>query len=198
MRVRVLLVDNYDSFTYNLYQQLCSLGAEVIVAKNDEVNAAAIHALSPTHIVLSPGPGTPDDAGASNDVIRTFAGVIPLLGVCLGHQCIGQVFSPYGAKNVIHAPELLHGKTSAVSHERKGLMRGVPSPFTAARYHSLIVKEVPPMFHAMCWTTAKNGTKILMGLMHESLPVFGVQFHPESFLTKHGDVILKNFLACRT
>ncbi|HRH92924.1 MAG TPA: aminodeoxychorismate/anthranilate synthase component II [Candidatus Peribacteria bacterium] len=195
--VRILLVDNYDSFTYNLYQQIGALGADVIIAKNDQINAAAIRSLAPTHIVLSPGPGTPDGAGASNDIIRAFAGVVPLLGVCLGHQCIGQVFSPYGAKNVVHAPELLHGKTSPVSHNEKGILRGVPSPFTAARYHSLLVKEVPPMFREMCWTTAADGKRLIMGLMHESLPVFGVQFHPESFLTPDGNRIIENFLACR-
>ncbi len=193
--MRVLLVDNYDSFTFNLYQLLGALGADVRVVKNDAVTAASAARMRPTHVVISPGPGTPADAGASTDIIRAFAGKVPVLGVCLGHQCIGALYSPNGLKNVVRAPELLHGKTSAIAHDAKGLMRGVPSPFAAARYHSLIVKDVPPGFRAMCRTA--GGKRLLMGLMHKTLPLYGVQFHPESFLTEHGGRMLKNFLAAR-
>lgn len=183
----VLVIDNYDSFTYNLVQYLGELGEDVRVFRNDHITLEEIAALKPDHIVISPGPGDPEDGGISNDVIRTFGPVTPVLGVCLGHQCIGSV---YGGV-VSRAPRLMHGKTSPVYHNGQGLFNGIPSPFTATRYHSLIVEEGLPEALAV---TAFTRDGEVMGLQHREYPVVGVQFHPESILTEHGKRILQNFL----
>ncbi|WP_374688987.1 aminodeoxychorismate/anthranilate synthase component II [Promineifilum sp.] len=183
----VLVIDNYDSFTYNLVQYLGELGAEPCVYRNDQVTLDEIAALRPARIVISPGPGTPDDGGISNDVIRALGPTTPVLGVCLGHQCIGQV---YGGV-VTRAPRLMHGKTSSVYHNGHGLFNGVPSPFTATRYHSLIVEE--PLPEALQVTAFTRDGEV-MALQHREHPVVGVQFHPESILTEHGRRILQNFL----
>jgi anthranilate synthase/aminodeoxychorismate synthase-like glutamine amidotransferase len=187
--VRVLLVDNYDSFTYNLYQYLGELGAETTVVRNDEITAAEAIARAPDRIVISPGPGTPDDAGVSLDLIRAAAGQVPLLGVCLGHQALGQAF---GGK-VGRARVLMHGKTSEIHHDGRSVFRGLPQPFTATRYHSLIVERdsVPECLEVSAWT--EDGT--IMGLRHRELALEGVQFHPESILTRAGHDLLRNFLA---
>jgi len=183
----LVVIDNYDSFTYNLVQYLGELGAELRVFRNDQVTLDELRALNPTRIVISPGPGNPDDGGISNDVIRAFGPTTPLLGVCLGHQCIGHV---YGGR-VARAPRLMHGKTSPVYHNGRGLFAGVPSPFTATRYHSLIVEEpLPDCLQATAFTSDGE----VMGLRHKEHPVAGVQFHPESILTEHGKRILGNFL----
>jgi anthranilate synthase/aminodeoxychorismate synthase-like glutamine amidotransferase len=184
----IAVIDNYDSFTYNLVQYLGELGAEVCVYRNDAVTVPEIDGMAPSHIVISPGPGTPSDAGVSNDVIRELAGKRPVLGVCLGHQCMGEVF---GGK-VVRAPRLVHGKTSPVYHYGDGLFAGLPSPFDATRYHSLIVAE--PLPEAL-EVTAFTSEGEVMGLRHRTLPVFGVQFHPESILTHGGKQILRNFLS---
>jgi anthranilate synthase/aminodeoxychorismate synthase-like glutamine amidotransferase len=187
----IVVVDNYDSFTYNLVQYLGELGAEVRVFRNDEVTLEEIEVLQPTHIVISPGPGDPNDGGVSNEVIRVLGEKIPLLGVCLGHQCIGQV---YGGK-VSRAPRLMHGKTSSVYHQGHGLFAGVPSPFRATRYHSLIVEEpLPDCLEVIAFT--REGE--VMAVRHRDFPVVGVQFHPESILTEHGKRLLQNFLDGRT
>lgn len=186
----ILVIDNYDSFTYNLVQYLGSLGAELRVVRNDALTAEAIDALNPSHIVISPGPGTPDDGGASLDVIAKLGERIPVLGVCLGHQCIGQA---YGGK-VVRAPRLMHGKTSQVFHRNHKLFTGVPSPFTATRYHSLIVEEPLPECLSVTAFTEEGD---VMALRHKEHPVVGVQFHPESILTTYGIRILQNFLECR-
>lgn len=184
----LLLIDNYDSFTYNLYQLLAQLGEQVEVVRNDEVSVAQVEALAPERIVISPGPGTPEDAGISRDVIRNLGPKVPVLGVCLGMQCIGEV---YGGK-VGRAGELLHGKTSMVYHGKKGVFEGLPSPFEAVRYHSLVVeRESVP---AQLDITAQTSSGLVMGLRHRELPVEGVQFHPESILTEHGGPLLTNFL----
>jgi len=183
----ILVIDNYDSFTYNLVQYLGELGAEVSVYRNDAIDVAEIRRLAPSHLVISPGPGNPDDAGISNQVIRELGPSIPLLGVCLGQQCIGQVFGG----RVVRAPRLLHGKTSPIYHYGDGLFQGVPSPFEATRYHSLIVdKPLPPELEVTAFT--REGE--LMGLVHRQHPIYGVQFHPESILTASGKQILRNFL----
>jgi anthranilate synthase/aminodeoxychorismate synthase-like glutamine amidotransferase len=187
----VVVIDNYDSFTYNLVQYLGELGAEVRVFRNDAVTLAEIEALQPAHIVISPGPGDPDDGGISNEVILALGEKIPVLGVCLGHQCIGHV---YGGR-VSRAPRLMHGKTSNVYHQGHGLFAGVPSPFRATRYHSLIVEEpLPDCLEVTAFT--RDGE--VMALRHRDFPVVGVQFHPESILTEHGKRILQNFLEGRT
>ncbi|HWB73127.1 MAG TPA: aminodeoxychorismate/anthranilate synthase component II [Egibacteraceae bacterium] len=185
---RVLIVDNYDSFTYNLAQELGELGARVEVARNDAFTLAQLRADPPDGIVISPGPGRPGDAGLSNAVIGAFAGAVPLLGVCLGHQCIGEV---YGAR-VVRAPELVHGKTSAIDHDGRGVLAGLPRPFSATRYHSLVVDaaSVP----ATLEITARSDGGLVMGLRHRRLPVEGVQFHPESVLTTTGPQLLGNWL----
>ena len=185
----VLVIDNYDSFTYNLVQYLGELGADVRVFRNDQITVEEIAALrpAPTHIVISPGPGEPADGGVSNDVIRALGPTTPILGVCLGHQCMGHVYG--GA--VSRAPRLMHGKTSSVYHNGQGLFNGVPSPFTATRYHSLIVEE--PLPEALDVTAFTRDGEV-MGLQHREFPVVGVQFHPESILTEHGKRILQNFL----
>jgi anthranilate synthase component II len=184
----VLLVDNYDSFTYNLYQYLGELGAEVRVMRNDELSAEAAIALSPARIVISPGPGTPDQAGITLDLIRRAAGRIPVLGVCLGHQALGQAFGG----EVRRAPKLMHGKTSQIHHDGRSVFAGLPDPFTATRYHSLVVERdsVPESLEISAWTD--DG--IVMGLRHREYPLEGVQFHPESILTTVGKDLLRNFL----
>lgn len=183
----LVMIDNYDSFTYNLVQYFGELGQDIKVFRNDEVTLEEIQALNPDHIVISPGPGNPDDGGVSNDVIREMGKTTPVLGVCLGHQCMGQV---YGG-NVTRAPRLMHGKTSSVYHKGKGVFYGVPSPFRATRYHSLIVEEpLPDCLEVTAFT--RDGE--VMGVRHKEYPVVGVQFHPESILTEHGKRILQNFL----
>jgi anthranilate synthase/aminodeoxychorismate synthase-like glutamine amidotransferase len=184
----ILVVDNYDSFTYNLVQFLGEMGADLQVARNDQITIDEIRALQPTHIVISPGPGTPDDAGVSLEVIRQFGANTPILGVCLGHQSIGQA---YGGK-VIRAPRLMHGKTSMIYHNGEGLFAGLPSPFEATRYHSLIVEQetLPDVLEVTAFTDRGE----MMGLRHKQHPVYGVQFHPESILTAHGPHLLRNFL----
>lgn len=183
----IVVIDNYDSFTYNLVQYLGELGAELQVFRNDAVTVEELRALQPAQIVISPGPGVPTDGGISNDVIRELGPNIPLLGVCLGHQCIGEVFG--GA--VRRAPRLMHGKTSEVYHKGRGVFYGVPSPFRATRYHSLIVEEPLPDFLEV---TAFTSQGEVMGMAHKEYPISGVQFHPESILTEHGKRILQNFL----
>jgi anthranilate synthase/aminodeoxychorismate synthase-like glutamine amidotransferase len=182
------LIDNYDSFTYNLVQYFGELGAEIEVFRNDQITLEDLSALSPSHLVISPGPGDPNDGGISNEAIRHFTGAIPILGVCLGHQCLGAVFGG----SVVRAPRLMHGKTSPIYHHGSDLFHSLPSPFNAARYHSLIVEEpVPESLEVQAFT--KEGE--VMALKHKEHPTFGVQFHPESILTEGGKTILKNFLA---
>ena len=184
----LLLLDNYDSFTYNLYQYLAELGAQVEVARNDQITLEDIQAMSPQGIIISPGPCTPREAGISNDVIRHFGPHLPILGVCLGHQCIGEV---YGAR-VDRAGEIRHGKTSLIHHTGKGVLAGLPNPFEAIRYHSLVVypETLPDCLEITAWTD--NG--LIMGLRHKEYPVEGVQFHPESIMTPVGKDLLRNFL----
>jgi anthranilate synthase/aminodeoxychorismate synthase-like glutamine amidotransferase len=186
---RVLVIDNYDSFVYNLVQYLGELGADPVVRRHDEVPLDDLVALDPAAVLISPGPGRPEDAGLSNDVIRHFAGRRPVLGVCLGHQCIGQIYG--GA--VVRAPEIMHGKTSFIRHDGTGVFAGLPDPFEATRYHSLVVDRasVPPELEVTAWTA--DG--VVMGLRHRTLAVEGVQFHPESVLTASGHDLLRNFLA---
>ncbi len=183
----IAVIDNYDSFTYNLVQYFGELGAEVCVFRNDALSVQGLAALQPSHIVISPGPGTPGDAGISADVLRELGPHIPALGVCLGHQCLGAAFGG----QVERAPRLMHGKTSPIYHFGDALYRGLPSPFEAARYHSLIVKEPVPGDLAV---TAFTSEGEVMGLRHRQYPIHGVQFHPESVLTAHGKRILRNFL----
>ena len=184
----LLMIDNYDSFTYNLYQYLCELGAEVEVARNDKISLEEIQDMSPEGIIISPGPSTPLEAGISNDVIRQFGPSTPTLGVCLGHQCIGHV---YGAK-VDQAGEIRHGKTSMVSHNGAGVLVGLPYPFQAIRYHSLVV--FPETMPDTLEVTAQTENGLVMGLRHKDYPIEGVQFHPESILTPDGKHLLQNFL----
>jgi anthranilate synthase/aminodeoxychorismate synthase-like glutamine amidotransferase len=188
----VFVLDNYDSFTYNLVQYFGELGATVDVRRNDKVSIAGVEALQPDRIVISPGPCTPQDAGISIDLIRHFAGKIPILGVCLGHQAIGAAFGG----RVVRAPHLMHGKTSAVTHDSKTIFRGLPTPMTATRYHSLIVAEdgLPADLEVSAWTTEKDGSRTVMGLRHRKFAVEGVQFHPESVLTDAGKKLVANFL----
>ena len=185
----VLVIDNYDSFTYNLVQYLGELGTRPAVYRNDMITPSQISRLRPQRIVISPGPCTPKEAGVSNEVIRIFSGKIPILGVCLGHQCIGEVF---GGK-VVRAARIMHGKTSQIHHNRKTIFRNIPDPFRATRYHSLIVetKTLPSCLEKIAWTEADE----IMGLKHRSHPTWGVQFHPESILTQEGKKILSNFLS---
>ncbi len=183
----IAVIDNYDSFTYNLVQYLGELGAELQVFRNDAISVDDLAALAPTHVVISPGPGAPDEGGISQAAIRRFAGRVPVLGVCLGHQCLGAV---YGGK-VGRAPRLMHGKTSRIFHTGSRLFEGLPSPFEGMRYHSLIVDEPVP---ACLEVTAFTAEGEVMALQHRHYPVFGVQFHPESVLTQHGKLILRNFL----
>ena len=184
----ILMLDNYDSFTYNLVQYLGELGQRVLVHRNDALSINDIKKLNPARIVISPGPGRPEDAGISCDVIREFSGKIPILGVCLGHQAIGYVF---GAK-IVGAKKLMHGKTSKIYHNKKDIFKGIPNPFLATRYHSLLVerKSLPDCLEI----TASTAEDEIMGLKHKAHPVWGVQFHPESILTKSGKQILDNFI----
>lgn len=188
--MRVLLIDNYDSFTYNLAQALGTLGAEVIVKRNDAITPVSAAKLRPTHLVISPGPGSPKDAGVSNALLRAFAGKVPILGVCLGHQCIGHVFGG----RVVRAPRLMHGKVSRIYHDQRGIFRDLPNPFDATRYHSLIVKEPLPRDLEVTAHTAEGE---VMGLRHKRRPIEGVQFHPESIMTKEGSDLLRNFLGMK-
>ncbi|HHC5282633.1 TPA: aminodeoxychorismate synthase component 2 [Salmonella enterica] len=184
----ILLIDNYDSFTWNLYQYFCELGAEVQVRRNDALTLARIDALNPQKIVISPGPCTPDDAGISLAVIRHYAGRIPMLGVCLGHQAMAQAF---GA-TVVRAAKVMHGKTSPITHNGQGVFRGLPSPLTVTRYHSLIVDPatLPECFEITAWSE----TQEIMGIRHRQWDLEGVQFHPESILSEQGHALLENFL----
>jgi para-aminobenzoate synthetase component 2 len=184
----MLVIDNYDSFTYNLVQYLGELGVEQTVARNDKITLEDIETLAPATILISPGPCSPDEAGVSCDVLRRFGGRIPIFGVCLGHQCIGQV---YGGR-VVRADRLMHGKTSPIRHEGDSVLKGLPSPFDAIRYHSLIVDR--GSLPGELVVTADTEEDEIMGLRHATLPIHGVQFHPESILTQHGKAILQNFL----
>jgi anthranilate synthase component 2 len=190
----LLMIDNYDSFTYNLVQYFGELGEEVRVVRNDELSVEAIAALAPTRIVISPGPCTPNEAGVSLQLIERLAGRIPILGVCLGHQSIGQAFGG----DVVRAKRIMHGKTSMIRHCGVGIFGGLPDPFEATRYHSLVVarESLPDCLEVTAWTQSDDGAfDEIMGLRHKTLPVEGVQFHPESILTQHGHDLLKNFLS---
>jgi anthranilate synthase/aminodeoxychorismate synthase-like glutamine amidotransferase len=184
----ILIIDNYDSFTYNLVQYFGELQAQPLVKRNDQISLEQIQEMNPTRIVISPGPGTPEDSGISNEVIKTFGPRVPLLGVCLGHQCISHV---YGA-SVVRADRLMHGKTSPIEHDNKGVFQDLPQPFDATRYHSLIVKKetVPDCLQITAWTSEGE----IMGVRHKTYPIHGVQFHPESILTREGKSLLENFL----
>lgn len=190
---KVLMLDNYDSFTFNIVQYLGELGAEVLTHRNDEISLAQIDSLAPSHIVISPGPCTPNEAGLSMDLIRHFAGRLPILGVCLGHQAIGQV---YGGK-VVRAPQVMHGKTSAIRHDAQGVFAGLENPLEVTRYHSLVVEKnsLPECLEVTAWTAADDVTPdVIMGVRHRELDIEGVQFHPESILTRQGHQLLANFL----
>jgi anthranilate synthase component 2 len=184
----ILVIDNYDSFTYNLVQYLGELGQQLKVYRNDKINLSQIKKLKPDRIIISPGPGRPEDAGISCSVISKLGSRVPILGVCLGHQCLGSV---WGGK-IIQADRLMHGKTSMIYHNRKGIFKNIPNPFEATRYHSLIVsnRNLPSVLEIIAWTKDNQ----IMGLKHKNFPVWGVQFHPESILTRVGKDILKNFL----
>ncbi len=188
----IFVLDNYDSFTYNLVQYIGELGEKVEVRRNDQVTVEEIESMQPERIVISPGPCTPHEAGISIELIRHFAGKVPLLGVCLGHQAIGEAFGGH----VVRAGHIMHGKTSAVMHDNKTVFRGLPMPMTATRYHSLIVEEknLPADLQVSAWTTEKDGTRTIMGLRHRNYPVEGVQFHPESVLTDAGKKLVENFV----
>ena len=188
----LLIIDNYDSFTYNLYQYFCELGAEVVVARNDEIDIAAIEVLAPTHLVISPGPCTPNEAGISLQAIEYFAGKLPILGVCLGHQSLAQVFGG----DVVRARQVMHGKTSPIYHTDHGVFKGLNNPLTVTRYHSLVVKAatLPDCFEITAWTELNGEFDEIMGIRHKSLDLEGVQFHPESILTEQGHALLANFL----
>ena len=188
----LLIIDNYDSFTYNLVQYFGELGAEPVVKRNDEITLAEIDALKPEAIVISPGPCTPKEAGISNEVIAKIGPTLPVLGVCLGHQCIGHVYG--GA--VVRAGRLMHGKTSPILHDNTGVFAGLPSPFEATRYHSLIID--PPTVPETLVVNAHTAEGEIMGVRHRDYPIHGVQFHPESILTRHGKDLLKNFLGIAT
>ena len=190
----LLMIDNYDSFTFNLVQYFGELGEDVRVVRNDELDVAGIAALAPARIVLSPGPCTPNEAGVSLDVLRELAGSVPIFGVCLGHQAIGQAF---GGK-VVRAQRIMHGKTSMIHHGGQGVFRGLPDPFEATRYHSLVVEKdsLPDCLEVTAWTVDEDGRiDEIMGLRHRGFDVEGVQFHPESILTQHGHDLLRNFIA---
>ncbi len=189
----IFVLDNYDSFTYNLVQYIGELGGKVEVCRNDQVTVSQVEKMGPERIVVSPGPCTPREAGISIDLIRHFAGKVPVLGVCLGHQAIGEAFGGH----VVRAAHLMHGKTSAVMHDNRTVFQGLPMPMTATRYHSLTVEErnLPAELEVSAWTTEKDGTRTIMGLRHRDYPVEGVQFHPESVLTDAGKKLVANFLA---
>jgi anthranilate synthase/aminodeoxychorismate synthase-like glutamine amidotransferase len=189
----VFVLDNYDSFTYNLVQYLGEMGEEVEVRRNDQVKVTDVEAMRPERILISPGPCTPQEAGISIELIRHFAGKLPILGVCLGHQAIGAAFGG----EVVRAPKLMHGKTSEVHHDGRTIFRGLPSPLTATRYHSLIVSEadLPEGLEVSAWTSDGTGPRTIMGVRHKQFPVEGVQFHPESVLTTDGKQLVRNFLA---
>ncbi len=184
----LLMIDNYDSFTYNLYQYLCELGQEVEVFRNDKIGVEDIDVMAPERIVISPGPGTPKDAGISVEMVRHFAGKVPLLGVCLGHQCIGEAFGGV----VSGAGEIKHGKMSQVTHDGKGVFEGLPNPFAAVRYHSLAI--VPETLPEVLEVSARSESGVIMGVRHKEVTLEGVQFHPESILTEPGKQLLANFL----
>lgn len=188
----VFVLDNYDSFTYNLVQYLGELGAEVAVRRNDQVTVKEVEAMRPERILISPGPCTPQEAGISMDIFRHFSGKLPILGVCLGHQALGAAFGG----NVVRAPHLMHGKTSQIAHDGRTVFKDLQLPFTATRYHSLIVEEsaLPSELEVSAWTTESDGSRTIMGLRHREYPVEGVQFHPESVLTSEGKKLIKNFL----
>jgi anthranilate synthase/aminodeoxychorismate synthase-like glutamine amidotransferase len=188
----VFVLDNYDSFTYNLVQYLGELGAEVVVRRNDEVTVAEVEAMRPERILLSPGPCTPQEAGISIELVRHFTGKVPVLGVCLGHQAIGAAFGG----EIVRAPKLMHGKTSQVQHDGQTIFRGLPSPLTGTRYHSLIVQEkgLPEDLEVSAYATENDGSRVIMGFRHKRFPVEGVQFHPESVLTGEGKKLIANFL----
>jgi len=188
----ILVLDNYDSFTYNLVQYLGELGAEVVVRRNDQVTVRDVEFTRPDRILISPGPCTPNEAGISVELVRKLAGKRPILGVCLGHQAIGAAFGG----NIIRAPKLMHGKTSEVLHDNKTIFQGLPMPMTATRYHSLIVEEesLPAELEISAYTTDADGSRVIMGLRHKQFPVEGVQFHPESVLTAEGKKLIANFL----
>jgi anthranilate synthase/aminodeoxychorismate synthase-like glutamine amidotransferase len=188
----VFVLDNYDSFTYNLVQYLGELGADVAVRRNDQVTVKEIEAMRPDRILISPGPCTPHEAGISIDLFRHFTGKLPILGVCLGHQALGAAFGG----NVVRAPHLMHGKTSQITHDGRTVFKDLQLPFTATRYHSLIVEEsaLPSELQVSAWTTESDGSRTIMGLRHREYPVEGVQFHPESVLTSEGKKLIKNFL----
>lgn len=188
----LFILDNYDSFTYNLVQYFGELGEEVVVRRNDQVSVSDIEGLHPSRIVVSPGPCTPQDAGISIELVRHFAGKVPVLGVCLGHQAIGAAFGG----DVVRAPHLMHGKTSSIAHDGRTIFGGLPEPMEATRYHSLIVSEkgLPKELEISATATEPGGTRTIMGLRHRHLPVEGVQFHPESVLTSNGKQLLRNFL----
>ena len=191
--MRVLMIDNYDSFTYNLVQFLQELGAEVLVHRNDQISLPEIEALNPDRLMISPGPCTPNEAGISIAAIQHFAGKLPILGVCLGHQSIGQAF---GGK-VVRARQVMHGKTSPIYHSGVGIFRNLPSPYTATRYHSLVVEKdsLPDCLEMTAWTCHEDGSvDEVMGMRHKTLPIEGVQYHPESILSEHGHALLENFL----
>ena len=188
----LLLIDNYDSFTYNLYQYFCELGAEVVVKRNDEIGLKEIEKMMPAHLVISPGPCTPDEAGISLEAIQRFAGEIPILGVCLGHQAIGQAF---GA-SVIRAQEVMHGKNSLIHHNQQGVFKGLNRPLSVTRYHSLVIDAttLPVPFEVTAWSQHDGNVDEIMGIRHRTLPIEGVQFHPESILSEQGHELLNNFL----
>lgn len=188
----LLLIDNYDSFTWNLYQYFCELNAEVLVRRNDEISLAEMQALPLTHLVISPGPCTPDESGISLDAIHAFAGRLPVLGVCLGHQALAQVFGAH----VIRARQVMHGKTSAIAHQQRGVFAGLAQPLTVTRYHSLIVEKetLPDCLEITAWSLRDGQPDEIMGLRHKTLDVEGVQFHPESILSQQGHQLLANFL----
>ncbi|QQU41162.1 aminodeoxychorismate synthase component II [Morganella morganii] len=188
----LLIIDNYDSFTYNLYQYFCELGADVQVKRNDAVSLSDIEQLSPSHLVISPGPCTPSEAGISLDAVSHFAGEIPILGVCLGHQAIGQAF---GAQ-VVKARKVMHGKTTAIHHNQQGVFKGLNRPLTVTRYHSLVIapETLPASFEVTAWRLHDGNVDEIMGIRHKTLPIEGVQFHPESILSEQGHELLNNFL----
>ena len=190
----LVMIDNYDSFTYNVVQYFGELGADVRVYRNDEISLAEIEALNPDHLVISPGPCTPNEAGISTAAIKHFAGKLPILGICLGHQSIGQVFGG----NIVRAKEVMHGKLSAMHHSGVGIFKDLPSPYNATRYHSLVIDQhsLPDCLEVTAWTEDEHGNlDEIMGVRHKTLDIEGVQYHPESILSEHGHALLKNFLA---